>query len=151
MNRKMFFFALVLAFPAVSNSATSFNNLCWTVNGWPLRIAVALTGFADGDAAFTVSGTGTSTDAPVAGTAVDSGSGDISFSFQILAASESQNAVLHQLSLNRNTFNGTGSFRWFDSTNEGSSTATFVSCSSLSSLSSIAEFDEGDISQGFVD
>jgi hypothetical protein len=140
----IFISLLTLMFGASSN-LLAYDDLCWTINGWPLEVAANDVGYVGSDLLLTVSGSGTSTGAPVAGAIVYPASGDIRFSFETLATG-SQHAVVHQLTLDKNTLNGSGSWRWFDSTNAGGSTATFVPCSSLTSSTQSIEADI--VSQG---
>jgi len=104
---------------------------CWRINGFPLQTALSYVGNADGAQVYNVQGRGTSSSVPIAGTLVFPPVGNVSLSFAIQAASPTQHAVMHQLSLNRATFGGNGNFRWFDSTNSGASTAVRVSCATV--------------------
>jgi len=122
--------ALALSVGA-SPSLFAIDNVCWRINGFPLRTALSFVGNADGASVYNVQGRGTSTDVPIAGTLVIPPAGNLSLSFAIQAASPAQHAVMHQLSLNRASLGGPGNFRWFDSTNSGASNAVFVSCATV--------------------
>jgi hypothetical protein len=121
----MFTISLIVS----ATSIWAYDNLCWTINGWPLKLSASPTGYVGSDLCLTINGIGTSMNTPISGTAVVPASGPIQLSFEIVAASEIQHAVVHQLTLDAETLNGTGYWRWYDSSYEGTSVATFVPCS----------------------
>lgn len=116
----------------LSFEVLAYDNLCWIVGGFPLRVAAIRVGQVGATQIYTVSGFGTNTGVPITGTIVVPPSGDIKFSFEILAASPTQYSVVHEMSLDRNTLNGTTVWRWQDGSYEGTDSVTFVPCSSLS-------------------
>ena len=126
---RMFFPLGLLVF--FSAAAIAYDNLCWTVDNWPIKVAVTRVGQVGSTQLYIVSGFGTSTDVPITGTIVYPPSGNIKFSFEILAASPTRHSVVHQMSLDRNTLNGSSAWRWQDGSHEGTSSVTFVPCSSL--------------------
>ena len=129
-----FMVAAVLLGASATASAQVINNICWNVNGFAVKGSLTVAGSASGTAIYDFDGYGTSSSVPLKGTLTIPPQGNIRFSFLIQAASPGQNAVVHELSLSRSTLNGTGNWRWFDSTNNGTNTATFVSCASVAEL-----------------
>lgn len=129
-----FAFAAILFGASTTASAQVFSNICWNVNGFGVKGSLTAAGSASGTTIYDFDGYGTSTAVPIKGTLTIPPQGNARFSFLIQAASPSQNAVVHQLSLNRSTFNGSGNFRWFDGSNTGADTATFVSCATVEEL-----------------
>ena len=136
MKRFMFVFAAaaILLGASTTASAQVISNVCWNVNGFAVKGSLTVAGSASGTTIYDFDGYGTSSGVPLKGTLVIPPQGNMRFSFLIQAASPAQNAVVHQLSLNRATLNGTGNWRWFDSTNEGASNATFVNCAAVAEL-----------------
>ena len=114
-------------------SAQTYSNICWNISGNTYRVSLTVAGSASGQTIFDVSGFGTGTNVPLAGTLIYPPAGDVRFSLAILAASAGQNAVQHQMTLNRVTFNGTGSFRWYDGSASGNTVATLIGCPAAAS------------------
>lgn len=117
---------------SIFGTTGSIENVCWSVNGWPLKTSLMVSGMAGTSLVVQLSGVGTTLNAPISGTILIPPSGNLTLSFAIFAASASQYAVMHQVSLDRTTLNGTGFARWFDSTQSGTDTITFTSCTTLS-------------------
>jgi len=115
----------------LGGSASAFaqvvSNICWNVNGFHVKTSFTVAGSAAGSKIFDVDGFGTETNVPIKGTYIVPPAGNASFSFLIEAASPIQHAVVYQLSVDRNG-NGTGSWRWFDGSNEGGATASVIPC-----------------------
>ena len=123
--------AAILMGASSTASAQVINNICWNVNGFAVKGSLSVAGSASGTTIYDFDGFGTTTNVPLKGTLTIPPSGNIRFSFLIEAASAGQNAVTHDLSLSRSTLNGTGNWRWFDGSNTGASTATFVNCATV--------------------
>ena len=126
--------AAALLGASATASAQVISNICWNVNGFAVKGSLTAAGSASGTTIYDFDGYGTGSSVPLKGTLTIPPQGNIRFSFLIQAASPGQNAVVHELSLSRSTLNGSGNWRWFDSTNNGASTATFVSCASVAEL-----------------
>jgi hypothetical protein len=122
--------AAILMGASSTASAQVINNICWNVNGFAVKGSLTAAGSASGTTIFDFDGFGTNTSVPIKGTLTIPPSGNIRFSFLIEAAG-GQNAVTHDLSLSRTTLNGSGNWRWFDGSNTGASTATFVNCATV--------------------
>jgi hypothetical protein len=122
--------AAILMGASSTASAQVINNICWNVNGFAVKGSLTTAGSASGTTIFDFDGFGTTSSVPIKGTLTIPPSGNIRFSFLIEAAS-GQNAVTHELSLSRTTLNGSGNWRWFDGSNTGASTATFVNCATV--------------------
>jgi len=123
--------AAILMGASSTASAQVINNVCWNVNSFGVKGSLTVAGSASGTTIYDFDGFGTSSSVPIKGTLTIPPTGNIRFSFLIEAASPGQNAVTHELSLNRSTLNGTGNWRWFDGSNTGASTATFVNCATV--------------------
>jgi hypothetical protein len=126
--------AAILMGASSTASAQVINNICWNVNGFAVKGSLTVAGSASGTTILDFDGFGTSSGVPIKGTLTIPPSGNARFSFLIEAASPSQNAVTHELSLSLSTLNGTGNWRWFDGSATGASTATFVNCATVAEL-----------------
>ncbi|MFH1563465.1 MAG: hypothetical protein ABIF11_08655 [Nitrospirota bacterium] len=123
-------------------SAWAFDNLCWNINGWYIKVAATPAGVYGGAQMYTLNGKGPS--GPVSGTAiVPLSGGTITVSVQLLQASPIAYAVMHQATLNSTTLCGTGNWRWFDSSNQGTSIWTWTTPPPLSPAK--GEETEGDL------
>ena len=123
--------ASILLGASATASAQVISNICWNVNGFGVKGSLTVAGSASGASIYDFEGYGTSTSVPINGTLTVPPAGNVRFSFLIEAASPGQNAVTHDLSLNRSTLNGSGNWRWFDSSATGASNATFVNCATV--------------------
>lgn len=145
MKRSVLLAFVVVGLLGISTSASAqvVSNVCWSVNGFPVNTSLTLVGTAGSTFIIDVDGYGTSTQVPISGTLTVPPTGDLRLSFLIQAASPSQSAVAWELRLSRTTFDGSGSFRWFDGSTEGTGTATLVSCLAADSLVSEDPVSEG--------
>jgi len=142
---------MILMLGGIRNKVFAYDNLCWTVCGWPLKLTAIYTGMISHEGAYiyTINGYGTSWGIPINGTLVWPASGsNFKISFEIKAASSSQHAVVYEATLSKDTFNGISSWRWFDSSNSGSCSVIWVSCSSLSSILGTQSIKGDPASQG---
>lgn len=139
----------------LGGSASAFaqviSNICWNVNnGFNVKTSFTIAGSAAGSKIFDVDGFGTETNAPIKGTCILPPAGNASFSFLIEAASPIQHAVVYQLSVDRNG-NGTGSWRWFDGSNEGGATIAITACVDAEAPTNGAPTGGARVSQGLQD
>lgn len=121
MNKKTLTAIALIAGMGFTGSASALS-VCWTANG--LGINAEATSVGSG--VFSIHGNINGT-IPISGTAVVS-SGTTRVSFGLVQATGA-NAVVWDLAVNSTTLDGTGDFRWYDSTNVGSlSPVINVSC-----------------------
>ena len=121
MNKKTLTAIALIAGMGFTGSASAIS-VCWTALGNGVNAEAT----SEGNGIFSIHGN-LNGNVPISGTAVVSG-GTTRVSFGLVQATGA-NAVVWDMAVDSTTLDGTGDFRWYDSTNGASlGTVTNVSC-----------------------